>query len=392
MGSGLTSDQPGGRAFLVLVDLSLLNHFSGVTPTSSNVSGQPVVASNTGSDSQLQSRGMFNMMNQLLPINKCKISGLCNNLLTGYLAVIDEFGIYPIPQPSSSHPIQLFEVQHLQRAGLLNTGNICCHISIVLCFHRLGLLKYLEEDLIVANGNVLDWSAFFMQRSLEAIPSRIAFSIQNMLTAWNNDGKLPQLQEWDDISVVDEITTQLPFRGMNNIPVFTIFSLRYTCPACGNVENDCNERVFSTVPTLKLLPGSVPISAERLLLDSLREPVQTRCNNSSCGGPVVAFWKTKPGKATLLFIARNHDHEIVHTRLIPRAPSGPAPGIMGELVSVVSRTGEIQRGHYFSYHQVGGRWFKNNDDHPMTGVDYHPFHLGSVLEEDPVLLCYSNNV
>ena len=320
-----------------------------------------------------------------------QLSGLTDNLLRGYLEVIDEFGLYPIPQPSTLHPIQQFGANHLQRAGLINTGNICCHISIVLCLHRLGLITFMEEDLIAVNGNVIDWSAFLMQRILEALPSRNAFSIQNFCTAWNNDGKLPQLQEWDDISVVDAMTTQLPFRGINNIPAITRFYLRYNCPACGNIENDCNDRLFSTVPTLKLLPGSAPISAERLLLDMLREPVQTTCGNIACGQPVLASWKTKPGKATILFIARNHGEGIVNTRLIPRAPSGPAPGIMGELVSVVSRTGEIQRGHYFSYHQVGGIWFKNDDDRAISRVNYHPFNF-SVLGEDVVMLCYLNNV
>lgn len=312
-----------------------------------------------------------------------------DNLLAHYLGVIDQFGVYPIPQPSPYHPIQQFGAQHLQRAGLLNTGNICCHISIVLCFHRLGLLKYMEEDLIAANGNVLDWSAFLMQRILQALPNRLAFSIQNLCTSWNNDGKLPQLQAWDDISVVDAMTTQLPFRGLNNIPVFTRFFLRYTCQACGHVENDCNDRNFSTVPTLNLLPGSIPISAERLLLETLRDPVQTRC---SCGQPVVASWKTKPGKATILFISRNADGQgIVRTRLLPRDPTGPAVGILGELVSVVSRTGEIERGHYFTYHQVGGKWWRNDDDNVMSEWNYHPFSL-SVFGEDVVMLCYLNNV
>lgn len=273
-------------------------------------------------------------------------------------------------------------------------------MSIVLCFHRLGLLTNLEDDLIAANGNVQDWPAFLMRRILQAFPSREAFSIQNFFTAWNSDGRAPQLQAWDDICVVDDISTQLPFRGLNNIPAFTRFFLRYTCPSCGFIENDCNERLFSTVPTLTLLPGSVAISAERLLLNYLRDPVQTRCSNSGCGQAVIASWRTQLGKTTVLFIARNMPgHGIVTTRIIPRDPSGPDVSIMGELVSVVSRTGQdVQRGHYFSYHQVGGRWFKNDDDHPLTEVPHHPFNLSAVshvldpVGEDIVLLCYLNNV
>ena len=342
------------------------------------------------SSSQLNSTG--NIEKWFYFVNQCQILGLYDSLLSGFLGVIDPFGIYPIPQASSFQPIRQFGNQHLQRVGLLNTGNICCHISIVLCFHRLGLLTNLERDLIAVNGNVLDWSAFLMQRTLEALPSREAFSIQNVCTGWNNDGRLPQLQAWDDISVVDDITTQLPFRGVDNVPAFTRYFLRYTCSACGHIENDCNERLFSTVPTLTLLPGSAAVSAERLLRDFLRVPVQTTCGNRDCNQAVIASWRIEMGKASLLFIARNnHGQEIVKTRIIPRSPSGQSPNIMGELVSVVSRTGDLERGHYFSYHQVGGQWFKNNDDHALTVIGHHPFHL-SHLGEDVVLLCYLNNV
>ena len=368
-----------------------MNKCSGNTGlSSSNMSG-PLVASSTasGSASQLRLRGMLTQ-SMIKPFKSFNVkSGQNDNLLDGYLGVIDQFGTYPIPQPSSHHPIQQFGAHHLQRAGLLNTGNICCHLSIVLCFHRLGLLKFMEDDLIELNGNVLDWSAFLMQRILKALPSSNAFSIQNFCTAWNNDGKLPQLQAWDDISIVDALTTQLPFRGINNIPALSRYFLRYTCPACGHVENDCNDRPFQTVPTLTLLPGSVPISAERLLLVMMRDPVQTRC---ICGQAVVASWRTKPGKATLLFIARNTTGQgIARTRLIPRPPSGDVPGIMGELVSVVSRSGGIRQGHYFSYHQVGGRWFKNDDAHAIREVNHHPFNP-SGPREDVVMLCYLNNV
>jgi len=299
--------------------------------------------------------------------------------------VIDQFGTYPIPEPSSLHPIKEFGPQHLQREGLLNTGNICSHLSIVLCFHRLGLLEFLDEDLIVDN----DWSAFLLQRILKALPSRNAFSIQNFCTAWNNNGKLPQLEAWDDISIVDALTTQLPFRGVNNIPALSKYYLRYTCPACGYVENNCNHRLFETVPTLTLLPGSIPISAERLLLQMMKDPVQTQ-TKCICGQAVVASWKTMPGKTTILFIARNTTgHEIARTRLIPRPPSTDGPGIMRKLVSVVNRRGDIRKGHYISYHMVGGKWFKNDDDRAMREVNHHPF---TVLKEDVVMLCYLNKV
>ena len=260
----------------------------------------------------------------------------------------------------------------------------------------MGLLQYLEQDLIAVNGNVLCWAGLVMTKILEALPSRRSFSTQNFNTAWNNEGRHPQLQEWDDISVFGDMVTQLPFRGRDNVPVFTRYFLSYHCLQCGKQEHNLehwNDRIFQTVPTLPLVPGSFPITAEHLLRQFLQH-VDTAC--SQCTRPVRGSLATLPGKFTLLHISRSHQPPaIVRTKLIPRAAGEPAPLFMGELVSVVSRSDFVRDGdtlsHYFSYHQVGGQWFKNDDDHPIVGVLYHPFNARAATETVDYL-CYKNNV
>ena len=294
---------------------------------------------------------------------------------------------------SISQPIGVFGPVHLQSQGLDNTGNICCHISIILCLHRLGLLEYLDQDLIEVNGNVLNWSGLVLTKIFEAIPSVISFSPQNLLTTWNNEGRLPMLQAWDDISVVGDMIAQLPFRETNNIPAFTRFLLSYHCRDCGNREHNVenwNERIFHTVPTLALLPGSEPITAELLYVRFLMH-VATRC--SQCNRPVNGSLLAVPGKSTILHISRNHDgRSVVQTRFIPRPEGEPAPLSVAELVSVVCRaeTGSaVSMSHYISYHQVGGQWFLNNDNHHMVRVNHHPFNIpGQTVD----MLCYKNNV
>lgn len=294
---------------------------------------------------------------------------------------------------SSSQPIGVFGLNHLQSQGLDNTGNICCHISIILCLHRLGLLDFLEQDLIEVNGNVLSWSGLVMKMILEALPSRTSFSPQILLPAWDNDGLLPRLQAWDDISVVGDIVTQLPFRGNNNIPALTRYLLSYRCRDCGNQEHNVenwNGRIFQTVPTLALLPGSEPITAELLYMRFLMQ-VDTRC--SQCNRAVSGSLFADPGKSTILHISRNFDgRSVVQTRLIPRTEGQPAPLSIGELVSVVCRSqtsSAVSRSHYISYHQVDGQWFLNNDNNPMVRVNHHPFNIpGQTVD----MLCYKNNV
>ena len=156
------------------------------------------------------------------------------------------------------------------------------------------------------------------------------------------------------------------------------------------VEN-WDGRFFETVPTLALVPGSVPITAELLYMRFLMH-MDTRC--SQCNRAVTGSLVGLPGKFTILHISRSHDgRSVVQTKLIPRNEGQAAPLSIGELVSVVCRSGDQSSGvstaHWISYHQVGGQWFLNNDNRHLVRVNHHPFNIpGQTVD----LLCYKNNV
>ena len=135
-------------------------------------------------------------------------------IVDAYLATIQGNGmpnVYPIPAPSRYQPINVFGVEHLQRAGLDNNGNICCHLSILLCFHRMQLLPFLCNSRIVASGNVLNWPALILKKMLEALPSTQSFCPYNFLTSWNSENRVPALQMNDDLTILDSILDQIPF-------------------------------------------------------------------------------------------------------------------------------------------------------------------------------------
>ena len=65
-------------------------------------------------------------------------------------------------------------------------------------------------DLIAAGPNVFDWPALVLLKILRALPSLRPFPVQNLLAAWNRDGRQPTLQPNDDLTIVDGILSQLP--------------------------------------------------------------------------------------------------------------------------------------------------------------------------------------
>ena len=86
-------------------------------------------------------------------------------MLVTQLNTIDSHNRFPIPDPSPLHPIDRFELRHLQRLGLKNLYKTCCHLSLVLCFHQMGLIKAFRR----------------------ALPSQRDFFIQTFLESWIGD-------------------------------------------------------------------------------------------------------------------------------------------------------------------------------------------------------------
>ena len=302
--------------------------------------------------------------------------------------------LFPIPGPSSQQPILRFQEQHLQSSGLVNWNDTCCHISLILFFHRMNLLRYLDPNLIAVRDTVMDWPVLILVKILWALPSLRSFPIQNLLTIWNAEGNNPRLVSYDDLTIADPIFSQLPLTGNNNVPALTKFQASFACASCGRREHSCeqwDEREWSTVPTLYIQPRSPPTSVETLLNRVLQHGRQMRitCPNLQCRSPVTATWNVVKGTYTVVYINRDDGRGgTVRTKLSP----GSGLDILGDLISVISRSGEgSARGHFVSYHKVGGHWFFNDDDHTFRRSPEHPFNRSQGLEAVE-LLCYSNNV
>ena len=315
-------------------------------------------------------------------------------MLVAHLAAIDINNVFPIPAPSALHPILQFEVRHLQRVGLINRANTCCHLSLILCFHRMGLLRHFEVDLIAAGGNVLNWPALVLSRILQALPSYQAFHIQNFLLSWNGENRDPRLRSNDDLSITDGILRQLPLSGQDNMPALTQYLATFECFYCGHVDQNCpqwNEKPFSFVPSLSVPQSDRPIPVGPLLDGFLQLPMMISC--PQCSNLVPAAWKVVRGLYTVLYLNRVNDRRgITRTRLQSGDQAHiPHQEVLGELVSVVTRAADnLDGGHFRSYHQVGGQWFVNDDQRILKVCNYHPFDINQGYETVD-LLCYINN-
>ena len=319
-------------------------------------------------------------------------------MLVSHLNTIDSHNRFPIPDPSPLHPINQFEVRHLQRVGLNNLRNTCCHLSLILCFHRMGLIQAFEGDRVAVGGHVLDWPALVLSKILRALPSQQSFYIQTFLASWNRDNREPRLRSNDDLTIADGILGALPLSGRDNIPALTQYLASFECFSCGHIEQDClqwNEKPFFVVPTINVPYSQDPIPIEILIRGLLDQRMRITC--TQCGQHCSASWNVVKGSYTVLYFNRGGDGRgTVRTRLQLRDQTrNPPPPLdyLGELVSVVCRCADDEigsaGGHFVSYHQVEGRWFKNDDHRILTICNFHPFNQTHGFETVD-LLCFKN--
>ena len=318
-------------------------------------------------------------------------------MVNSYFSEIDPHNRHMIPDSSPLQRVDDFTEEHLQSKGLINRGNICGYISLFLCFHRMGLLKFLKSDHIIVDGIILDWPAFILQRILKAMPSAIPFLVTNFPSSWNAENQQPRLEVYNDLMMADPILSQLPLRGLNNVPLLTKYNVSYACsnPMCNHHEDDLeywNEKPFTKVPTLHLLmlnPSGQAISVERLLDAFLQQNVETRCN--LCNSPVNGSLRTVIGLFSPFYLNRDNDKGgILRTKLIPSGQSTSRNDAVGRLISVISRSGTVDRGHFLSYHQVRGNWFLNDDQREIQRCNFHPFSRTQGTE-NVAFVIYENN-
>ena len=318
-----------------------------------------------------------------------------------HLQQIDPYGIYILPGVSRNVPTNFssFGAQHLQKCGLLNDGNVCAHLSFILCCHRMQLQReMIDLAMIMDQHGAHDLPLCVFKKILCSLPSTQAFSIQCFIQSWNLANKHPNLQAYDDIwAVADGILSQLPLRvTRNQPPVFTMFSAKYQCTQCGHQDEIDNwgGKSFSLVPNLQMTRSQAPVDVTQLLDTFVAQRFDVRCG--SCRSQVSASYKVTKGKFTAIGLSRVPDHgdpdrTKISTKLVPNVvPQSPRESLLEELISVSSHIGGLGGGHWISYHKASSNWWCNNDSSPIV-MKPHPFNVMSVNETVNFLVFANNN-
>ena len=103
----------------------------------------------------------------------------------------------------------------------------------------------------------------------------------------------------------------------------------------------------------------------QLLKSHLDEPFQTRCGNLGCKSRIVdARMEVEPGFFTILTVDRfqfgnNPPVKLMNKLIVDKGDEQSLD--LGELVSVVCHRGDVNHGHFVSYHVVGQQWYLNDD-------------------------------
>ena len=78
--------------------------------------------------------------------------------------------------------------------------------------------------------------------------------------------------------------------------------------------------------------------------------------------------------------------------VIPTVPVRIGPDVLGELVSVICHRGDVNQGHFVSYHKVGDQWYLNDDSRQCEATG-NPMEGNRVSQSETVeILLFKNNV
>ena len=324
----------------------------------------------------------------------------------------DPFNIYTIPDVSQNpiSPDGSFNLTHLQAAGLQNDGNICSLLSLLLCLHRIGIKDHLIDaslSLTTNHNHILDFSSMVITKILSAFPSQNSFSVQLFIESWNRAGKAPRITPgFAEIDALAEsVISSLQLKQYaSRPPVLTELLGSFNCDGCGKVYNDVKiweGQVTPTIPLLPLPPDSTddePVDIHTLLATHINQTFETRCYDQSCrrrifGGRVVP----RTGLFTILAVCRFDVNDPTNrkrlTRLaVPSHSMNNNRDLLGELVSVVCHRGDVNKGHFVSYHKVEDNWFLNDDSRPCSPSE-NPLDGRNIAKKETAdLLFFINNV
>ena len=302
-----------------------------------------------------------------------------DSLVSRHMASLDPHHVYSIPGPSQSPPCcNTFNANYLQ-PGLLNDGNVCGLISILLCFHRIQIItELLDPHFCLTTSHTPDYPSLILHRVLHAMPSTDPFSIQILIMSWNSSGRRPSIQQGiNDIPTLAEallINMQVK-QYSSRPPVFSQFLASFTCSACGKNHTKLKKwesQRDAAIPLIQLPPNNQTANIPALLSSYLEVPIHTRCTDQNCRQMITnARFETETGYFTVISVNRVDDTGINDKKmnrldLSCNDPSMTGHQVLGELVSCVCHRGDVNQGHFVSYHKVGDVWFLNDDSRPCV--------------------------
>ena len=308
-----------------------------------------------------------------------------------HLRQIDPRHVHQVPAVSPLQPldIQRFAANHLQ-PGLFNDGNCCCLLSVVLCLHRVGIIKFLNvPNRMNRNRGSSHYASGVLAKILLALPSSGAFSIQGLIITWNQSGLNLQLGQNEDIFIVEGIMKNLSFNPHGLVPALTQYKAQYYCQQCQiqytGISDNQNAR-FEVIPSLDIPDQQVPINPADLMTTLMNERFQLTCQ--TCQSQINdATYDIVKGKITIITLGRLHYQNGRPVKKMTPLNCGPSSSqgaqFLGELVAVMCHS----PGHWTSYSKTDTGWFHNDDDRAV--VPSSPFS-NNVPGETIDMLCYIN--
>ena len=307
------------------------------------------------------------------PRNSGRANQSPENLLDRYLGDLDPNNIYRIPGASQVTGGD-FTVDHLQEFGLQNDANICSLISVFLCFVRIDLKEHLiDPHLCFTPSRVPDFPSWVIMKILTAMPSQDSFSLHLFVESWNAAKKSPRIDPGfaDVPSLIEGLIGNLQVKQYaNKPPVFTKYFGSFICNKCGKEYKRVQiwqEQVQASLPILVLPAGNQTANIVELLEEHIQEPFQTRCENVACRNRISnGKLEVELGHFTVISLNRfvGGGSKLLNKLEISR--TNEAMINLGDLVSVVCHRGDVNWGHFVSYHKVNDQWYLNDDSRQIS--------------------------
>ena len=322
---------------------------------------------------------------------------------------VDSARAFPIPKSSSFVRGQHFSVSELQHSGLLNMDGACCYMnSVLLLLHRLGIRDYILDNEYCSSSVTRNYKRSIITKvvkeALHALPSSQAFSVRNLIAAWQHIGLQPliQLGVHEDAQEVLSILLNnllLKIPRAETEQLLTKFQGQLTC----RNTSDCSDFEFadffdgqSDVSPFMHVIGvendDNPVNIREKLSEFLTGTFNSRCKAIMCRKRLrAARIKVKPGKYTIVALNRNASNQSKALQKVDFSPHLPeVDSISKEPIAVISHAGSVASGHYIVYSKIDGVWFLNDDSKRLIRCQFSPFDQSHLYRETADIIVFKN--